>query len=184
MHLNFEKVVEGLKPGFLTAMLPYGLRNCFSIWTYISLFIWTFVSLFYLDFSFSIFCFNFFPFFSIVFLFYYYSIAVTFWISFNFFILFSTKGSVSEVDNGCLQKPAVKSRVLDQPKSPQKIAKAQSFLRPIPKLVVPFDDSKVKNVPSPIPLPKGVTSEFQFWFNFFLLKTFFIAHHVKVTQIN
>merc|ERR1711892_721761 len=53
----------------------------------------------------------------------------------------STKGSVSEVDKGCLQKPAVKSRVLDQPKSPQKIAKAQSFLRPIPKLVVPFDDS-------------------------------------------
>jgi hypothetical protein len=83
----------------------------------------------------------------------------------NFFILFSTKGSVSEVDNGCLQKPSskeVKSRVLDQPKSPQKIAKAQSFLRPIPKLVVPFDDTKVKNVPSPIPLPKGVTSKSQF----------------------
>jgi len=70
----------------------------------------------------------------------------------------STKGSVSEVDKGCLQKPTVKSRVLDQPKSPQKIAKAQSFLRPIPKLVVPFDGSKVKNVPSPIPLPKGVTN--------------------------
>jgi hypothetical protein len=73
----------------------------------------------------------------------------------------STKGSVSEVDNGCFQKPSskeVKSRVLDQPKSPQKIAKAQSFLRPIPKLAVPFDDTKVKNVPSPIPLPKGVTN--------------------------
>ena len=83
----------------------------------------------------------------------------------NFFIFFSTKGSVSEVDNGCLQKPSskeVKSRVLDQPKSPQKIAKAQSFLRPIPKLAVPFDDTKVKNVPSPIPLPKGVTSKLKF----------------------
>lgn len=69
----------------------------------------------------------------------------------------STKGSISEVDNG-VQKPTVKSRVLEQPKSPQKIAKAQSFLRPIPSLVVPYDDSKVKNIPSPIPLPKGVTN--------------------------
>jgi hypothetical protein len=78
-----------------------------------------------------------------------------------FSIIFSTKGSISEVDNG-VQKPTVMSRVLNQPKSPQKFAKAQSFLRPIPKLVVPFDDTKVKNVPSPIPLPKGVESKFQF----------------------
>ena len=107
-----------------------------------------------------------------------YTYLFTFRIYSNFFILFSTKGSVSEVDNGCLQKPTVKSRVLDQPKSPQKIAKAQSFLRPIPKLEVPLDDTKVKNVPSPIPLPKGVTSKLQFWFNFFLLKIIFITQQL------
>ena len=111
---------------------------------------------------------TFFQYYFLVFFFlfvFFYSIVFTFWIFPNFFILFSTKGSVSEVDNGCFQKPSskeVKSRVLDQPKSPQKIAKAQSFLRPIPKLDVPFDDTKVKNVPSPIPLPKGVTSKLQF----------------------
>ena len=45
------------------------------------------------------------------------------------FIIFSTKGSISEVDG--LKKPAVKSRVLDQPKSPQKIANPKSVFRPI-----------------------------------------------------
>merc|ERR1711862_590484 len=69
----------------------------------------------------------------------------------------STKGSISEVDN-VVQNPIVKSKALQLPKSPQKIAKAQSFLRPIPKLIVPCEDSAVKNVPSPIPLPKGVTN--------------------------
>ena len=44
------------------------------------------------------------------------------------FIIFSTKGRISEVDHG-LKKPEVKSRVLDQLKPPQKFAKF--VLRPI-----------------------------------------------------
>ena len=46
------------------------------------------------------------------------------------FIIFSTKGSVSEVDNG-LKKSTVKSRVLDQPKPPQKFANPRPVFRPI-----------------------------------------------------
>ena len=60
----------------------------------------------------------------------------------------STRGSTSEVE-----KPV-------EHKSPVKVSKALSFLKPIPPVNIPGDDFKIRNIPSPIPLPKGVTSKY------------------------
>merc|ERR1712179_413029 len=66
----------------------------------------------------------------------------------------STQGSVSEYDNAS-QKP---SKEVEEQKPPIKVTKACSFLRPIRPFNLPGDDSEVKNIPSPIPLPKGVVN--------------------------
>jgi len=65
----------------------------------------------------------------------------------------STQGSVSELDN----VPS-KSRDVQEQKTPTKITKAYNFLRPIQPFSVSEDGIKVKNIPSPIPLPKGVAN--------------------------
>ena len=64
----------------------------------------------------------------------------------------STRGSISEVDNAQIPKTV-------EPKSPVKVLKTLSFLRPIPQANTPGEDFKVRNIPSPMPLPKGVTSK-------------------------
>jgi len=68
----------------------------------------------------------------------------------------STKGSVSEVEES--QKPVVKPKVAKEQKTPVKITKAFNFLRPIAPFNASNDEYEVKNIPSPIPLPKGVTN--------------------------
>merc|ERR1711962_434223 len=65
----------------------------------------------------------------------------------------STQGSVSELDNVPL-----KSKDIQEQKTPTKITKAYNFLRPIQPFSVSEDGIKVKNIPSPIPLPKGVAN--------------------------
>ena len=77
---------------FLTAILHRGLKNDFFflqpiyvfpifIWTFIRFFYWTFIFLFYLDFFISLFS-NFLSIlFQLSFISFFYSIAVTFWIS-------------------------------------------------------------------------------------------------------
>ena len=65
----------------------------------------------------------------------------------------STQGSVSELDN----VPS-KSKDVQEQKTPTKITKAYNFLRPIQPFSVSEDGTQVKNIPSPIPLPKGRVS--------------------------
>ena len=56
------------------------------------------------------------------------------------------------------QKPSIKTKEVKEQKTPTKIAKAYSFLKPIRPFSLPGNDFQVKNIPSPIPLPKGVTN--------------------------
>jgi len=51
------------------------------------------------------------------------------------------------------QKPSIKTKEVKEQNTPTKVAKAYSFLKPIRPFSLPGDD-----IPSPIPLPKGVTN--------------------------
>lgn len=65
----------------------------------------------------------------------------------------STRGSVSEVDQA--------SEIISRPsqRSPSKKPKALSFLRTLPPCKLTLEPEEQRPIPSPIPLPPGVTSK-------------------------
>ncbi len=77
----------------------------------------------------------------------------------------STKGSVSEVDQAVEESANPRFRKTSSGKSPTKVDKSLSFLRPFPKReTFLLEDEVYKNLPSPIPLPPGVTSKCNYLF--------------------
>lgn len=82
----------------------------------------------------------------------------------------STKGSVSDLEP---VNNEVKSRAVT--KSPVKRTKARSFLKPLPKCNLTIPQELEKDLPSPIPLPPGVTSKFPIFYLLFLSHILFIS---------